>query len=58
MGLGAAILNVPLAIYMGMKIGILGVLLANIVVSIAGVIIYPIQYKKIINNNAKGIWNA
>lgn len=57
LGLGGALLNVPLAIYMGIKIGILGVLLANIVVSIVGVILYPIQYKRIINNNAKGIWN-
>ena len=56
-GIGAAIVNVPLAIFLGKQIGIEGVVLANILVGIAGAIIYPIQYKKIINNDAKGIWN-
>jgi O-antigen/teichoic acid export membrane protein len=56
-GVGGAILNIPLAIYLGLKIGIEGVLLANIIVISSGILIYPIQYKKIINGNAKGIWS-
>jgi O-antigen/teichoic acid export membrane protein len=56
-GITAAILNVPLAILFGNNIGIKGVLLANIFVSLFGAIVYPIQYKKIIYKTAKGIWN-
>jgi hypothetical protein len=37
--------------------GIEGVLFANVIVSAFGVIIYPIQYFKIIQNRATGIWN-
>ena len=55
-GLSAAILNVPLSIILGLKMGIQGVLIANIIVTLFGVILYPIQYKKIINNSAVGIW--
>lgn len=57
MGIGAAIVNVPLAIFLGSKIGIEGVLLANIIVTVFGALIYPIQYKKLINDIATGIWN-
>ena len=53
----AAILNVPLAIFLGMQIGISGVLLANVVLGIVGIFIFPIQYQKIITNKATGIWN-
>ena len=55
-GLAAALINVPLSVYLGLKMGIQGVLLANILVTIAGVIIYPIQYKKILNKTAVGAW--
>jgi O-antigen/teichoic acid export membrane protein len=53
----AAIINVPLAIYLGSKIGIQGVLLANIIVTLFGTFFYPIQYKKLLKNRAAGIWN-
>ena len=56
-GISMAIVNIPLALFLGKKIGIEGVLLANIILGIIGSIIYPIQYYKLINNNAKGIWN-
>lgn len=56
-GFLAAILNVPLAIFLGKKLGVEGVLLANILVLIIGLFIYPIQYSKIIANKAKGIWD-
>lgn len=58
LGISAAILNVPFAIFLGKILGIKGVLLANIIVILTGVFIYPLQYKKIIGKNAKGIWNA
>ena len=57
LGISAAVINVPLAILLGLKIGIEGVLLANVLVTITGALIYPMQYNKLINNNAKGIWN-
>lgn len=56
-GIIAAVLNVPLAIYLGSKIGIQGVLIANIIVTISGTILYPLQYKKLLNNTATGVWN-
>jgi len=52
----SATINIPLAIFLGSRIGIEGILIANIVVQIFGVIIYPIQYNKLINNTAKGVW--
>lgn len=55
-GLAAAVINVPLSIFLGLKMGIQGVLIANIIVTIAGVIIYPLQYKKILNRSAVGVW--
>jgi O-antigen/teichoic acid export membrane protein len=57
LGIGAAIANVPLAIILGKSFGIEGVLIANIMVLLVGVYIFPMQYKKIINNRASGIWN-
>jgi len=57
LGISAAILNIPLAIFLGLKMGIEGVFLANVLVVSTGALIYPLQYKKLISNNAKGIWN-
>jgi O-antigen/teichoic acid export membrane protein len=57
LGISGAILNVPLAIFLGSRIGIQGVLIANIIVTSFGVFLYPIQYKKLLNNTAAGIWN-
>lgn len=56
-GISGALLNVPLVVFLGKSIGIEGVLLANIIITLPAVIIYPIQYRKIINANAIGIWN-
>jgi O-antigen/teichoic acid export membrane protein len=56
-GISAAIINVPLAIFLGSSMGVKGVLMANIIVTLFGVFLYPLQYKKILNNTAKGIWN-
>jgi O-antigen/teichoic acid export membrane protein len=57
LGISLAIMNVPLALFLGHRMGIEGVLLANIMLGAIGVCIYPCQYKKLISNNAKGIWN-
>lgn len=56
-GIGAGIINVPLALFLGKKLGIEGVLLANVILGFIAIWIYPIQYKKLITNTAKGIWN-
>jgi O-antigen/teichoic acid export membrane protein len=54
------ILNIPLSIYFArdLKIGPAGVMLATIVCIFIGSIWAPIQYHKIINGRAKGIWDA
>jgi O-antigen/teichoic acid export membrane protein len=57
LGISAAILNVPLAIFLGNRLGINGVLMANLIVLSVGIWVYPIQYYKLINNKAKGVWN-
>jgi O-antigen/teichoic acid export membrane protein len=57
LGFIAALLNVPLAIFLGKRLGVEGVLVANLLVLSIGVWIYPLQYYKIVNNKAKGIWN-
>lgn len=56
-GILSAVINIPLSILLGISVGINGVIYANIVVSIIGALIYPIQYYKLINNKALGIWN-
>jgi Na+-driven multidrug efflux pump len=38
-------------------LGIAGLVIASIISNFNGIIIAPIQYKKIINKKAKGIWN-
>lgn len=57
LGITAAALNIPLAIFLGLKIGVEGVLLSNVILAFIQSLIYPIQYKKIITGNAQGIWN-
>ncbi len=51
-----AVLNIPLAITFGKLIGVEGVLLANVLLSFITIWLYPLQYKKIMNNTAKGVW--
>ncbi len=40
------------------EFGISGLVIASIISNFNGLIIAPIQYNKIINNRAKGIWNS
>lgn len=57
-GVISAIINIPLSITLGKQIGLEGILLANIFIAIPGLIIYPIQYNKLINGRNDGIWAA
>ncbi|MFO7525414.1 MAG: MATE family efflux transporter [Ignavibacteriaceae bacterium] len=54
-----AIVNIPISIFFAesLNLGISGIMLSTIVCLIAASIWAPIQYLKIINNNATGIWN-
>lgn len=58
-GMSAAILNIPLSILFAkiFHLGISGVIFATIVCFIPSVLLAPIQYRRIMKNNAKGIWN-
>lgn len=57
--LGTAIINIPLSIFLAknMDLGVSGVIIATILCIVPHVILCPIQYSKIINNKAYGIWN-
>jgi len=59
MGIITIILNIPLSIYFArdLKLGPAGVMLATNVCLFIGAIWAPIQYYKIINNTAKGVWD-
>lgn len=54
-----AFVNIPLSIFFAesLNLGISGIMLSTIVCLIAASIWAPIQYLKIINNKATGIWN-
>jgi O-antigen/teichoic acid export membrane protein len=56
-GVSGAIINIPLAIFLGKHMGISGVLLSTCILAAVSAIWSPIQYKKLISNTAKGIWN-
>jgi len=56
-GITTAILNIPFAIILGRQLGIEGVLLANVILAFIATWIYPLQYYKLINHSAVGIWN-
>lgn len=51
-----AVLHIPIAIFLGKKYGVTGVAGTMIIWALINVLWEPIQYKKIILNNAKGIW--
>jgi O-antigen/teichoic acid export membrane protein len=50
------LINIPLAVFLGKEIGIPGVIWSMIICLSFGAIISPIQYYKIINGKANGIW--
>jgi O-antigen/teichoic acid export membrane protein len=52
----SAFINIPLAIFLGNKIGLAGVTFSNAILFTFMGIIFSIQCKKILNNKASGIW--
>jgi O-antigen/teichoic acid export membrane protein len=54
-----SIINIPLSIYFARNLGMgsVGVMLATVCCLLPRVVFQPIQYFKIINGTAKGIWN-
>jgi O-antigen/teichoic acid export membrane protein len=52
----SAIINIPLAFFLGGKIGLAGITLSNAVLFIAMGIVFSIQCKKILNKTATNIW--
>lgn len=54
-----ALINIPLAVFfaINLHLGVKGVILSTIFCSIPGLILAPLQYIKIINNKANGLWN-
>lgn len=51
------LINIPMAIYLGKKLGIAGIILSTIILCLINMVIEPIQTHKLINQKAKGIWN-
>lgn len=56
-GIIAAITNIPLALFLGNLYGIEGVLISNVILGCLTVVVYPIQYRKLITGKAYGIFN-
>jgi len=56
LALGGSMINIPLAIFLAKNFGIYGVVLSTTIISIVTAVISPVQYNKIINNRAEGIW--
>ncbi len=55
-GVGGALLNIPLAVFMGYRFGIAGVIFSSVLLTSVNMVCGYIQYNKIINNTATGIW--
>lgn len=56
-GIGTALINVPLALLLGDWFGIAGVLMANVILSLLFIWVWPLQYRKIVSLYSTGIWN-
>ena len=52
-----AVVNIPLSIFLGKRMGISGVILSTTILAFTSAIWSPIQYRLIITHKAKGIWN-
>lgn len=52
-----SLINIPLAIILGKHLGVFGVLLSTCLLGTINAIWSPIQYRKLLNNRATGIWN-
>ena len=53
------VLNIPLSIFLANNcgLGLSGVILASMICMFYGAVLGPVQYRKIMNGTAKGIWN-
>jgi O-antigen/teichoic acid export membrane protein len=51
-----ALINIPLAIMLGRSFGISGVILSTVILSLINSFWITLQYNKVINNKATGIW--
>ncbi len=56
-GIAGALINIPLALYLGKQIGIEGVVLSTFLLGLINAVWSPMQYYKIINRKATGIWD-
>jgi O-antigen/teichoic acid export membrane protein len=55
--LGSGLLNIPLGMYLGKQFGITGVILSTTILCMICAVVEIVQYRKLINNRAAGIWN-
>lgn len=51
-------IHIPLAIYFCREFGINGIMFSAIINTLITLVVYEIQYRRIITNKATGIWNA
>ncbi|WPU96739.1 oligosaccharide flippase family protein [Mucilaginibacter sabulilitoris] len=58
LGIIGSIVNVPLSVFLGRKVGVAGVTLSNVILFIVMGIVFSIQTKKLISKTATGIFNA
>ena len=58
-GIYAVFLNIPVSIYLAknLNLGSKGVIIATIISTVMSVFLHTVQYHKIINNTATGLWN-
>lgn len=58
--IGAALLNIPLSIVLAKycHLGVEGVILSTVLCFIPGMVLGPVQYRKIIRKKATGAWNS
>ena len=52
-----ALLFVPLAIFLCRKMGVEGMIIALLLTNISGAILNPVQYFRVINRKATGVWD-
>ncbi|KAF2332506.1 lipopolysaccharide biosynthesis protein [Flavobacterium daemonense] len=52
----SAVMNIPIAVYLGKKIGLAGITFSNAILFLIMGVVFSIQCKKILNNTATGIW--
>jgi Na+-driven multidrug efflux pump len=53
----SGLINIPLAILLGKIMGLAGVVLSTTILCVFCCIFEIVQYKKLINNRAVGLWN-